>query len=97
MKRLAVASVLLLSILLQGAASVSAQTKVVLYPTADSYADSKYPLMTYGARASFLYVGNSYDRSQSIWGYERIYIRFDLSTLPKEHEIQKATLVLWQY
>lgn len=97
MKRLAVASVLLLSILLQGAASVSAQTKVVLYPVADGYADSKYPLMTYGARASFLYVGNSYDRSQSIWGYERIYIRFDLSTLPKEHEIQKATLVLWQY
>jgi hypothetical protein len=71
--------------------------KMTLYPVADNYADSKYPqLATYG-HMSFLYVGNSYDHVQNLWGSERIYIRFDISNLPKGRVIQNATLRLWQF
>jgi hypothetical protein len=44
-----------------------------------------------------LYVGNSYDHVQDVWGSERIYIRFDISGLPKGIVIQNATLRLWQF
>ena len=70
---------------------------VTLYPVADNYADSKYPqLGTYG-HVPVLYVGNSYDHVQDLWGSERIYIRFDTSILPKGIVIQNATLRLWQF
>jgi hypothetical protein len=83
--------------LLQNATLAVGQTNVTLYPIADGYADSKYPKMTYSARTTFLYVGNSYDREQNIWGSERVYIRFDLADLAKNHVILQATLRLWQY
>jgi len=70
---------------------------ITLYPAADNYPDSKYPILgTYG-KMSFLYVGNSYDHVQDIWGSERIYIRFNVSDLPRGFSILKATLRLWQY
>jgi hypothetical protein len=69
---------------------------MVLYPVADGYPDGKYPNSAYG-KTAFLYVGNSYDHAQDIWGSERIYIRFDVKDLPKNHPIAKATLHLWQY
>jgi hypothetical protein len=81
---------------------VVAQATVTLYPVADNYVDSKYPgseldlLGRYG-RTTFLYVGNSYDRGQNIWGSERIYILFDLSKIGKNRIIEQATLSLWQW
>ena len=97
MKRIVVACLLLMSAFMQNATLAVAQNTVVLYPSADSYADSKYPKSAYGSHTTFLYVGNSYDHAQDIWGSERIYIRFDLKGLPKNHMILQATLHLWQY
>jgi len=68
-----------------------------LYPVADNYADSKYPVLGHYGKNSVLYVGNSYDHAQNIWGSERIYIRFDLTGLPKNLRIIQATLWLWQF
>jgi hypothetical protein len=90
------AILLILMILLQNAGVTEAQTNVQVYPVADNYADSKYPRSMYGHVAA-LYVGNSYDHAQNIWGSERIYIRFDISNLPKNREVVQARLVLWQY
>jgi len=76
------------------------QVSVTLQASADNYADSKYPHAAYG-HVSALYVGNSYDPShahgQELWGSERIYIRFNLTELPKGRMIMQATLRLWQY
>jgi len=82
---------------MQNATLVAGQTSMTLYPVADSYADSKYPKQMYGAHTSFLYVGNSHDREQDVWGSERIYIQFDLTGLAKNRVIAQATLRLWQY
>lgn len=86
----------IMTVLLQNLTPALGQNTVTLYPVADSYADSKYPNSAYGKVAA-LYVGNSYDHVQGIWGSERIYIRFDLSGLPKNRVIIQATLHLWQY
>lgn len=96
MKRALIAVVLITGALLQNITIATAGTSVTLYAVADNYPDSKYPKSCYGTRP-VLYVGNSYDREQNIWGYERIYVRFDLSELPKNQLIVRATLRLWQY
>ena len=97
MKRLVIAVLLFTSAFLQNVTLVAGQQTVTLSPIADNYADSKYPMMAYGSRTTFLYVGNSYDRAQDIWGHERIYIRFDLTGLPRNRVVVQATLWLWQY
>ena len=89
--------VLIIGVLFENATVVTASSSVTLYPVADSYADSKYPTMTYGARTTFLFVGNKYDHAQDIWGSERIYIRFNLTELGKGREIVQALVQLWQY
>ena len=96
MKSLMITFLIILSVLLQGSTVVASQTTIMLYPVADGYPDSKYPNSAYG-KTTFLYVGNSYDHVQDIWGSERIYIRFDLKGLQSDQEIMKATLHLWQY
>jgi len=96
MKRVIIVSLLIVGAFLQDLSLVAAQTNVTLYPAADNYADSKYPTRAYGYD-SFLFVGNKYDRSQDIWGSERIYIRFNLTGLPKNYLVVRATLKLWQY
>jgi len=96
MKRMMIASLLIVGAFLQNLSLVAAQATVTLYPVADNYADSKYPTRAYGYD-SFLFVGNKYDRSQDIWGSERIYIRFNLTGLPKNYVVVRATLKLWQY
>lgn len=96
MKRLVIAALLFMSAFLQNVTLVAGQRTVALYSIADNYADSKYPSSAYG-RVPALYVGNSYDHAQDIWGSERIYIRFNLTELPKRRIIMQATLRLWQY
>jgi len=96
MKTVIIACLLILSTLTHDCMVATAQTSITLVAIADNYPDSKYPKSAYGTR-SVLYVGNSYDREQDIWGYERIFVRFDLSGLPKNHLIVQATLRLWQY
>jgi hypothetical protein len=96
MKPILIVTLLTLSFLLQGSAVVAFSGTAVLYPVADGYPDSKYPDSAYG-KTSFLYVGNSYDHVQDIWGSERIYIRFDLGGLDTGRIISKAILHLWQY
>jgi hypothetical protein len=102
MWRLVLACLLVMTATMQYLSPAIAQATVTLYPVADNYADSKYPgserdlLGRYG-KATFLYVGNSYDHAQNIWGSERIYIRFDLSKLAKNRIIVQATLSLWQW
>jgi hypothetical protein len=94
------ALLLLVGTLVQSLSIVSAQTvstSITLYPTADNYADSKYPSLGKYGRTSVLYVGNSYDRAQNIWGFERIYIRFDVSAIPRGRQIAQAVLSLWQF
>ena len=97
MKTSVLAVFLLVSALLANAAPASAQTTVRLYPVADNYVDSKYPILAHYGKVTALYVGNSYDNAQNLWGSERIYIRFDLIGLPKNRVIVRATLSLWQY
>jgi hypothetical protein len=96
MKSLAIVALLIVGILLQGFTITAAQSTMTLYPVADGYPDNKYPNSAYG-KMPFLYVGNSYDHVQDIWGSERIYIRFDLKDLPENQQILKGTLQLWQY
>jgi hypothetical protein len=69
-------------------------TSVSLPVVADNYADSKYPEKAYGTRP-ILYVGNSYDRSQDIWGQERIYLKFDVKQLSSATFILSATVKLF--
>lgn len=97
MKSLILAVLLVTSTLLASLAPASAQTSVTLFPVADNYVDSKYPILGHYGRVPALYVGNSYDHAQLLWGSERIYIRFDLTALPKNRVITRATLTLWQY
>ncbi len=97
MRGLAVALLLFTAILGQNLTLAAGLDNVTLYAAADNYADSKYPqLGTYG-HVPVLYVGNSYDHVQDLWGSERIYIRFDISSLSKGGVIQNATLRLWQF
>jgi len=96
MNRILLACLLLTSVFVHSTGFAAAQTTLTLYPVADNYPDSKYPRSAYGTRP-ILYVGNSYDHAQKIWGSERIYIRFDVSTIPKDHIVLQATLRLWQY
>jgi len=97
MKKLILACLLVMTVLLQNGVLAVAQASITLYPAADYYADSKFPRSNYGGgNASILYVGNSYDHVQDIWGSERIFILFDLTGLPKNHVILQATLRLWQ-
>ncbi len=101
MKRLALVLLLLATSLAQLAHTLHfsyAETTVTLMSVADNYVDSKYPRSNYGQGwSSVLYVGNSYDRAQDLWGSERIYVRFNLSGLPKDAIITHATLWLWQF
>jgi hypothetical protein len=102
MRKLILAYLLVMTATLQNLSLAAAQTTVTLNPVADNYVDSKYPgteqdlLGRYG-RVTVLYVGNSYDHAQNIWGSERIYIRFDLSKITKNRIIMQATLSLWQF
>jgi hypothetical protein len=97
MRGLVVTLLLFTAILGQNLTLAAGLDNVTLYAAADNYADSKYPqLGTYG-HVPVLYVGNSYDHVQDVWGSERIYIRFDISSLPKGRVIQNATLRLWQF
>ena len=89
LKRILVIVLVLASILDQNVAVGAAHVSITLYAVADNYADSKYPRSAYG-HVSALYVGNSYDRAQDIWGSERIYIRFNVTELPKGHAILQA-------
>jgi hypothetical protein len=96
MKQAIIVAVLFMSLSLHAQVVAAGETTVTLYPIADNYPDSKYPNSTYG-KVAFLYVGNSYDHAQSLWGSERIYIRFDLSQLPQHQAVFRATLRLWQF
>lgn len=96
MKAVVLFSLLLMGALAPGLAVATGGTSITLPAVADNYADSKYPKSAYGS-TSFLFVGNKHDREQDVWGSERIYIRFDLSSLPKSRVILRATLWLWQY
>ena len=62
---------------------------------ADEYADSMYPDSAYGSRP-VLYVGNSYDRAQNVSGPARIYILFDLSSIPRHAYVVSAEMMLYQ-
>jgi len=62
---------------------------------ADNYADSMYPNSMYGNRL-VLYVGNSVDRAQNLSGPGRIYIQFDLSTIPRHTSVVSAEMSLYQ-
>ena len=97
MKLLFVAMLLIMSALFQNATLAVGQTNMTLHPIADNYVDSKYPDRGHYGKMSFLYVGNSYDHAQNIWGSERIFMRFNLTGLPKNHVIVRATLTFWQY
>lgn len=97
MRKLILAYLLVITATLQNLSPAAAQTTVTLYPVADNYADSKYPSLGHYGKVTVLYVGNSYDHAQDIWGSERIYIRFDLSKLAKNRIIAQATLSLWQF
>lgn len=97
MRKLALVSLLLMTATAQSLSPAAAQTTVTLYPVADNYADSKYPDLGHYGKVANLYVGNSYDHGQDIWGSERIYIRFDLSKLARNRIIVQATLSLWQF
>ena len=99
-RKVLLALLLLMGTLVQSLSIVSAQTvatSMTLYPDADNYADSKYPNLGRYGRTTMLYVGNSYDHAQNIWGSERIYIRFDLSAVPRGRQIAQAVLSLWQH
>jgi hypothetical protein len=102
MRKLILAYLLVMTATTQTLSLAAAQTSVTVYPVADNYVDSKYPgteldvLGRYG-KVSVLYVGNSYDHGQDIWGSERIYIRFDLDQLANNRIIVQATLSLWQF
>jgi hypothetical protein len=96
-KKILLASLLVFGAFLQSLAVVQAQTTITLYPVADNYTDSKYPILGRYGRTTVLYAGNSYDHAQNIWGSERIYIRFNLTELPRNSLIVQATLRLWQY
>jgi hypothetical protein len=96
MKHVVIACLLITAAFMQNLSLAAAQTSVTLYPVADNYVDGKYPTRAYG-HDSFLFVGNKYDRAQDVWGSERIYIRFDLTELPKKFLVAGATLRLWQY
>jgi hypothetical protein len=96
MKAVVLFSLLLMGALAPGLAVATGETSIMLPAVADNYVDSKYPKSAYGS-TSFLFVGNKHDREQDVWGSERIYIRFDLSSLPKNRVILRATLWLWQY
>ena len=95
-KQAIIVAVLFIVLSLHVQVAVATETTVTLYPIADNYPDSKYPNSRYGKVAG-LYVGNSYDHAQNLWGSERIYIRFDLSQLPKDQAVFRATLRLWQF
>jgi len=97
MKRMIIALLLLAGVLLQNTMVVAAEKGLTLYPVADNYVDSKYPNLGHYGSTSVLYVGNSYDHAQNIWGSERIYIRFDLGDLPRNRMVARATLTLWQF
>jgi hypothetical protein len=97
MKALVLALLILMSAVCVSPAAASGTTSAVLHPIADNYADSKYPVLGHYGKVTALYVGNSYDHAQAIWGSERIYIRFNLTGLPKNRVIVHATLTLWQY
>jgi hypothetical protein len=94
---LLVALLLFAAIMGQNFTLATGLDKMTLYPVTDNYADSKYPQLGMYGHMSFLYVGNSYDHEQDVWGSERIYIRFDMMTVPKGIMIQNATLRLWQF
>ena len=96
MKQAIIVAVLFMSLSLHAQVVAAGETTVTLYPIADNYPDSKYPNSTYG-KVAVLYVGNSYDHAQNLWGSERIYIRFDLSQLPQHQTVFRATLRLWQF
>jgi hypothetical protein len=97
MRGLVVALLLFTAIVGQNFTLATGSDNVTLYPVADNYADSKYPQLGMYGHMSFLYVGNSYDHVQDVWGSERIYIRFDMSSLPRGIVIWNATLRLWQF
>jgi hypothetical protein len=99
-RRILLAFVLLTATVLQGSTFVIGQpvaTSMTLHPVADNYADSKYPDLGRYGRTTMLYVGNSYDHAQNIWGSERIYIKFDISAVPRGRQIVQAVLSLWQH
>ncbi len=87
---------LLMAVAFNSIVLVAGDATMTLTVVADNYADSKYPLSKYG-HVPALYVGNSYDRGQDIWGSERIYLRFNLSAMPEGRLVTHATLRLWQY
>jgi hypothetical protein len=97
MKRLVITALLVMSVVFQNATYAVGQTTMTLYPIADNYADSKYPERGHYGKQSVLYVGNSYDREQNLWGSERIFIRFNVNELPRQYVIEQATLQLWQF
>ena len=97
MRKLILAYLLVMTATVQHFSPAVAQATVTLYPVADNYADSKYPNLGHYGKVPVLYVGNSYDHAQNLWGSERIYIRFDLSKLAKNRIIAQATLSLWQF
>lgn len=96
MNRAIVLSLLIVSVVVPNVTLAAGHGKMTLYSVADNYPDSKYPRSRYG-HVPALYVGNSYDHAQNIWGSERIYIRFNLTEIPKGRIIISATLRLWQY
>jgi hypothetical protein len=97
MRKLILAYLIVMMATAQNLSLAVAQTTVTLYPVADNYADSKYPNLGHYGKVTVLYVGNSYDHAQDIWGSERIYIRFDLTKLANNRIIAQATLSLWQF
>ena len=98
---LLLAPILLLVLVSPSPPSLAAETgsgptvEITVKALADDYADSMYPQSAYGMRA-VLYVGNSYDRPQNVSGPARIYIRFDLSTVPRRAHIVSADMALYQ-
>ena len=90
-------SLLVMSALVQDLTLATGQANLTLYAVADNYVDSKYPELAHYGKSPTLYVGNSYDHAQDIWGSERIYIRFNLTGIPENRVIEQATLRLWQF
>lgn len=97
MKSVLIVCLFAMSILARSSAVAADNTSLTFYPVADNYVGSKYPKLGHYGTSSVLYVGNSYDHAQNIWGSERIYIQFDLTGISKNRVIARATLSLWQF
>jgi hypothetical protein len=75
---------------------------ILIQPSdADTYVSSmylytKYPEKPHGYLWG-MFAGNTYYNGEDVYGSQRIYIKFDLDSIPKKREIMNASLQLYLY